>query len=118
MTSPIRGRRHPCVKPTLNNATTYYIYDGENGASGDAATWTGGPRGRASGSARVKPILEYHSAGTLIAKNLYGKGIDEPSEWGHREMDGQACEGSGRDERERASQILMRIDYTFSPVKK
>jgi hypothetical protein len=54
----------------------------------------------------------------LIAKNLYGKGIDEPSEWGHREMDGQACEGSGRDERERASQILMRIDYTFSPVKK
>jgi RHS repeat-associated protein len=33
-----------------------------------------------------KPILEYNSSGTLIAKNLYGKGIDE---------------------------ILMRTDYTF-----
>ncbi len=50
------------------------------------------------------------------ARNLYGKGIDEPSEWGHREMDGQAREGSGRDERERTSQILMRTDYTFNPV--
>ncbi len=42
-----------CVKRVLNSVTTYYIYDGE------------------------KPILEYNSAGTLIAKNLYGKGIDE-----------------------------------------
>jgi RHS repeat-associated protein len=41
---------------------------------------------------------------------LHRKGIDEPSEWGHREMDGQAREGNGRDERERTSQILMRAD--------
>ena len=41
-----------CVKRTINGDTTYYIYDGE------------------------KPILEYRSDGT-IARNLYGKGIDE-----------------------------------------
>ncbi len=40
-----------CVKRTLNGATTYYIYDGE------------------------KPILEYTNG--TVAKNLYGKGIDE-----------------------------------------
>jgi RHS repeat-associated protein len=42
-----------CVKRRLNNVTTYYIYDGE------------------------KPIIEYNSAGTLVGRNLYGKGIDE-----------------------------------------
>jgi RHS repeat-associated protein len=42
-----------CVKRTLNNVTTYYIYDGE------------------------KAIIEYNSAGTLVGRNLYGKGIDE-----------------------------------------
>jgi RHS repeat-associated protein len=49
---------------------------------------------------------------TLV--NLYGKGIDEPSEWGHREIDGQAREGNGRDEWERTSQILMRYDPTLT----
>jgi RHS repeat-associated protein len=42
-----------CVKRKRNNVTTYYIYDGE------------------------KPILEYNSAGSLVGRNLYGKGIDE-----------------------------------------
>jgi len=42
-----------CVKRTLNGATTYYIYDGE------------------------KPIVEYTSAGTIVARNVYGKWIDE-----------------------------------------
>jgi RHS repeat-associated protein len=43
-----------CVKRTLNNTTTYYIYDGE------------------------KPILEYKSNDlTHPLKNVYGKGIDE-----------------------------------------
>jgi RHS repeat-associated protein len=42
-----------CVKRKLNNVTTYYIYDGE------------------------KPILEYNSAGSLVGRNVYGKGIDE-----------------------------------------
>jgi RHS repeat-associated protein len=42
-----------CVKRTRNNVTTYYIYDGE------------------------KAILEYNSGGTLVGRNLYGKGIDE-----------------------------------------
>jgi RHS repeat-associated protein len=42
-----------CVKRTLNGATTYYIYDGE------------------------KPILEYNTSGTIVGRNLYGKGIDE-----------------------------------------
>jgi RHS repeat-associated protein len=41
-----------CVKRTLNGATTYYIYDDE------------------------KPILEY-GPNNALAKNLYGKGIDE-----------------------------------------
>jgi len=83
-----------CVKRTLNSTTTYYIYDGE------------------------KPILEYRSTDlSNPAKNVYGKGIDEPSEWGHREMDGQAREGSGRDERERTSQILMRYDPTLTQNK-
>gem|GEM_PF-3126379 len=83
-----------CVKRTLNGLTTYYIYDGE------------------------KPILEYRSTDlSNPAKNLYGKGIDEPSEWGHREMDGQAREGSGRDERERTSQILMRYNPTLTQNK-
>src|ERR1700730_3800516 len=49
---------------------------------------------------------------TLV--NLYGKGIDEPSEWGHGEIDGQAREGNGRDEQERTSQILMRYDPTLT----
>src|SRR6266487_3132774 len=49
---------------------------------------------------------------TLV--NLYGKGIDEPSEWGHREIDGQAREGNGRDDWERTSQILMRYDPTLT----
>jgi RHS repeat-associated protein len=40
-----------CVKRTLNGVTTVYIYDGE------------------------KPILEY--SGTNVARNVYGKGIDE-----------------------------------------
>ncbi len=42
-----------CVKRTLNGAVTYYTYDGE------------------------KSVLEYNSAGTLVGRNLYGKGIDE-----------------------------------------
>ncbi len=42
-----------CVKRTLNGAITYYIYDGE------------------------KPIVEYNSAGTIVARNVYGKWIDE-----------------------------------------
>ena len=41
-----------CVKRTWNGNSTYYIYDGE------------------------KPILEYMSNGAL-ARNLYGRGIDE-----------------------------------------
>jgi hypothetical protein len=41
-------------------------------------------------------------------------GADEPSEWEHREMDGQAREGNGRDERERTSQILMRTDASVN----
>jgi RHS repeat-associated protein len=42
-----------CVSRTLNSATTYYIYDAE------------------------KPIVEYNSAGAVVARNLYGKAIDE-----------------------------------------
>ena len=42
-----------CVKRILNGTTTYYIYDGE------------------------KPIVEYNSSGTIVARNVYGKGIDE-----------------------------------------
>jgi RHS repeat-associated protein len=42
-----------CVSRTFNNNTTYFIYDGE------------------------KPIVEYSSTGTVVARNLYGKGIDE-----------------------------------------
>ena len=44
-----------CVKRRLSTDSniTYYIYDGE------------------------KPILEYNSTGTLTARNVYGKGIDE-----------------------------------------
>jgi RHS repeat-associated protein len=44
-----------CVKRKLNtdSNTTYYVYDGE------------------------KPILEYNSSGALIARNVYGKGVDE-----------------------------------------
>jgi hypothetical protein len=54
-----------CVNRSLSGAPdTYYIYDGE------------------------KPILEYNSTGGRTGYNLYGKGIDEPSEWGHRKMDG------------------------------
>jgi RHS repeat-associated protein len=41
-----------CVKRTLNNFTTAYIYDGE------------------------KPVLEYNQNGQ-ITRNVYGKGIDE-----------------------------------------
>ena len=43
-----------CVKRDLNGTTTtYYIYAGE------------------------KPIVEYNSSGTIIARTVYGKGIDE-----------------------------------------
>ena len=42
-----------CVKRDLNGVATYYIYDGE------------------------RPIVEYNSSGTIIARNVYGKGIDE-----------------------------------------
>jgi RHS repeat-associated protein len=42
-----------CVKRTLNNVATYYVYDGE------------------------KPILEYNAANAVVGRNLYGKGIDE-----------------------------------------
>ena len=42
-----------CVKRSLNGVTTYYIYDGE------------------------RPIVEYNSSGTIIARNVYGKGVDE-----------------------------------------
>ncbi len=42
-----------CVKRILNGTATYYIYDGE------------------------KPIVEYNSSGTIVARNVYGKGIDE-----------------------------------------
>ena len=43
-----------CVKRTLNGTTTYYIYDGE------------------------KPILEYKvNPIQILARNVYGKGIDE-----------------------------------------
>src|SRR5438094_9618594 len=44
----------PTPSPTPNNATTYYIYDGD------------------------KPILEYDAtSGTSVGVNLYGKGVDE-----------------------------------------
>jgi RHS repeat-associated protein len=42
-----------CVKRALNGTTTFYIYDGE------------------------KPIVEYNSSNTIIARTVYGKGIDE-----------------------------------------
>jgi hypothetical protein len=42
-----------CVKRSLNNVVTYYIYDGE------------------------KPIVEYSATGAIVGRNLYGKGIDE-----------------------------------------
>jgi hypothetical protein len=42
-----------CVKRTLNGVTTYHIYDGE------------------------KPVIEYNSAGAVVGRNRYGKGIDE-----------------------------------------
>ena len=42
-----------CVKRALNGTATYYIYDGE------------------------KPIVEYNSSNTIIARNVYGKAIDE-----------------------------------------
>src|SRR5579885_2702207 len=75
-----------CVKRTLTGGpTTYYVYDGD------------------------KPILEYDSSGASAGVNVYGKGVDEPSEWGHREMDGQAREGNGQAERERTSQVLERV---------
>jgi RHS repeat-associated protein len=51
-----------CVKRTRNNVTTFYIYDGE------------------------KAILEYNSAGAIVGRNLYGKGIDENL---HRAYGGQ-----------------------------
>jgi len=51
---------------------------------------------------------------SIAGQSSYVKGIDEPSEWGHREMDGQAREGNGRDEQERTSQILMRTDPTVN----
>ncbi len=38
----------------------------------------------------------------------------EPSEWGHREMDGQAREGNGRDERERTSQYAATYRSTYT----
>jgi RHS repeat-associated protein len=72
------------VKRTFNGGITYFIYDGE------------------------KPVLGYNGRGVIAGRNVYGKWIDEPSEWGAREMDGQACEGSRRAERERTSQILRR----------
>jgi RHS repeat-associated protein len=42
-----------CVKRIVNGVTTHYIYDGE------------------------KPVLEYNSGGAIIARNVYGKWIDE-----------------------------------------
>ncbi len=39
---------------------------------------------------------------------------DEPSEWGHREMDGQAREGNGRAERERTSQYAATYRSTYT----
>jgi hypothetical protein len=50
---------------------------------------------------------------TQLAYNVHGKGIDEPGDWEHREIDGQARKGSERDERERTSQILKRYDATL-----
>jgi RHS repeat-associated protein len=41
-----------CISRT-DGSTTYYIYDGD------------------------KPIMEYSQAGAVVARNLYGKGIDE-----------------------------------------
>jgi hypothetical protein len=41
------------VKRTFNGGIIYFVYDGE------------------------KPILEYNSAGAVVGRNLYGKGIDE-----------------------------------------
>src|SRR5579884_586518 len=38
----------------------------------------------------------------------------EPSEWGHREMDGQAREGNGRAERERRSQYAATYRSTYT----
>ena len=42
-----------CAKRTIRGVTNYYVYDGE------------------------KPILEYSSTAAVLARNLYGKGIDE-----------------------------------------
>ena len=58
-----------------------------------------------------KPIYEFDSAGGTPSINVYGRGIDEWSEWGHRDIDGQVREGSGRAERGRTSQILYRSNH-------
>jgi RHS repeat-associated protein len=80
-----------CVKRTLSGGpTTYYVYDGD------------------------KPIVEYDSSGASAGVNVYGKGVDEPSEWRHREMDGQAREGNGRAERERRSQYEATYRSTYT----
>src|SRR5581483_7434368 len=80
-----------CMKRTLTGGpTTYYVYDGD------------------------KPILEYDSSGASVGVNVYGKGVAEPSEWRHREMDGQAREGNGRAERERTSQYAATYRSTYT----
>src|SRR5437773_6777579 len=54
--------------------------------------------------------MAYDALGRCVKRTLTGGPTTyyiydgEPSEWGHREMDGQAREGNGRDERERTSQ--------------
>jgi RHS repeat-associated protein len=55
----------------------------------------------------------FNGSGTQISVSAYKNRFlftgSEPSEWGHREMDGQAREGSGRDERGRTSQYAPRF---------
>jgi|GEM_PF-3333470 len=96
---------------------TYYLHQNHEG-SVTLLTDT-------SGNALERYRYDVFGAPTIYAPNWISRSAtlydnrflftgSEPSEWGHREMDGQAREGNGRDERERTSQYAATYRSTHT----
>jgi len=103
--------------PTVNGGAAFY-FDQNHEGSVTLLTDT-------SGNVLERYRYDVFGAPTIYAPNWISRSATlydnrflftgrEPSEWGHREMDGQAHEGNGRAERERRSQYAATYRSTYT----
>ena len=105
---------------SVNSGQPFYHQDDHEGSVTHLTDSSGAVLERYTYDAFGKPTI-FSALNSQLSTSAYGNrfmftgreyvekfGIYEWSEWGHRDIDGQACEGSRRAERERTSQYRNR----------